>query len=263
MHRFPWRLAVLALALAAMGCRTGFQLRNYQNNEALFQAAMREFQRGKWDNAAAGFEKLTLELAPRDTLTARSFWFLGLARHKQRDYLRAAQAFQRIFESYPDDSLAERALYHEGRAYQAMWTRPDRDASYGDAALATYSSIGTYYPNSAYKDSVAAQVKILNDMFAEKNYDTGMYYFRDKAWDSGVVYFREVLGSWPDSPRARDAALRLIDTYKVLSYKQEMEEVCAAIRPKYPDDAEVTKACPPPAAAAAKPPTAGDTITLR
>lgn len=263
MYRFSWRLAILALALAATGCRSGFQLRNYPTNEALFQAALREFGRGKWDNAAAGFEKLTLELAPRDTLSARSFWYLGLARHKQRDFLRAAQAFQRIFESYPDDSLAERALYHEGRAYQALWTRPDRDATYGDAALATYNSINTYYPTSTYKDSVALQVKVLEDMFAEKTYDTGMYYFRDKAWDSGVVYFRQVLENWPDSPRARDAGLRLIDTYKVLSYKQEIDEVCAAIRPKYADDPEVTKACPPPAAAAAKPPTVGDTITLR
>lgn len=263
MHRFPWRLAVLALVLAATGCRTGFQLRNYPTNEALFQAALREFERAKWTNAAAGFEKLTLELAPRDTLAARSFWYLGLSRQRERDYLRAAQAFQRIFESYPDDSLAESALYQEGKAYQALWTRPDRDASYGDAALATYSSIGTYYPNSRYRDSVAAQVKILEAMFAEKNYDVGMYYFRDKAWDSGVLYFRLVVESWPDAPRARDAALRLIDTYKVLSYTQEMNEVCAAIRPKYADDAEVAKACPPPAAAAAKPPTAGDTITLR
>jgi outer membrane assembly lipoprotein YfiO len=263
MHRFPWRLAVLVLALGAIGCRGGFQLKNYPTNEALFQAALREFGRGKWDNAAAGFEKLTLELAPRDTLSARSFWYLGLARGKQRDYLRAAQAFQRIFESYPDDSLAERALYHEAESYQEMWTRPDRDASYGDAALATYSSIATYYPNSIYKDSAAAQIKVLEEMFAEKTYETGMYYFRDKAWDSGVVYFRIVFESWPNAPRARDAALRLIDTYRELSYKQELDEVCATIRPRYPDDAEVAKACPPPAAAAAKPPTAGDTLTLR
>ena len=257
MHRFPWRLAFLALALAAVGCRPGFQLKNYQNNEALFQASLREFEKGKWDNAAAGFEKLTLELAPRDTLAARSFWYLGLTRQQQRDYLRAAQAFQRIFESYPDDSLAERSLYEQGRSYQAMWTRTDRDPSYGDAALATYTSIGTYYPDSKYKDSVAAQVKTLESMFAQKYYDTGLYYFRDKAWDSGVIYFRLVLESWPDAPRSRDAALRLIDTYKVLSYTQEMNEVCAAIRPKYPEDPEVVKACPPPAAAAAKPPTPG------
>jgi outer membrane assembly lipoprotein YfiO len=262
MHRFSWRFAILALVLAA-GCHGGFQLRNYPTNEALYRAALREFERGKWDNASAGFEKLTLELAPRDTLAARSFWYLGLSRQKQRDYLRAAQAFQRIFESYPDDSLAERALFQEGKSYQSLWTRPDRDASYGDAALSTYSSIATYYPDSKYKDSVAAQVKVLEAMFAEKNYDTGMYYFRDKAWDSGVLYFRLVVESWPDAPRARDAALRLIDTYKVLSYKEELNDVCATIRPKYPNDPEVAKACPIPPAAAAKPPTAGDTLAIR
>jgi hypothetical protein len=49
----------------------------------------------------------------------------------------------------------------------------------------------------------------------------------------------------------------------VLSYKEELNDVCNSIRPKYPNDTEVAKACPPPAAAAAKPPTPGDTITLR
>jgi hypothetical protein len=47
----------------------------------------------------------------------------------------------------------------------------------------------------------------------------------------------------------------------VLSYKEEMNEVCAVARAKYANDDEVTKACPAPAAAAAKPPTAGDTVT--
>ena len=249
--------------MVVAGCHPEFQLKKFTTNEELYRASLRQFDRGKWDDAVAGFEKLTLELAPRDTLAAKSFWYLGVARQRQRDWVRAAQAFQRIFESYPDDSLAERALFEQGKSYQALWTRTDRDASYGDAALATYSSIATYYPNSRYKDSVAAQVAELNERFAEKNYDVGMYYFRDKAWDSGIVYFRLVLENWPDAPRARDAALRLIDTYKVLGYKEEMGEVCALILPKYPNDAEVARACPLPPAAAAKPPTAGDTITAR
>lgn len=246
--------------MVVAGCHPEFQLKKFTTNEELYRASLRQFDRGKWDDAVAGFEKLTLELAPRDTLAARSFWYLGVSRQRQRDWVRAAQAFQRIFESYPDDSLAERALFEQGKSYQSLWTRPDRDASYGDAALATYSSIGTYYPNSRYKDSVAIQVAQLNARFAEKNYDVGMYYFRDKAWDSGILYFRMVLENWPDAPKARDAALRLIDTYKVLSYKEEMAEVCALIVPKYPNDADVAKACPLPPAAAAKPPTAGDTI---
>lgn len=262
MHRFSWKLAILGLTALA-GCRTGFQLKNYQSNEALYQAALREFERQKWENAASGFEKLTLELAPRDTLASRSFWYLGLARQRQRDYVRSAQAFNRIFESYPDDSLAERALYEEARSYQALWTRTDRDASYGDAALATYSSLTTYYPSTRLKDSAAVQVGTLQAMFAQKNYDIGMYYFRDKAYDSANLSFRLVLETWPDAPRARDAALRLIESYRVLSYREEARELCAATVAKYPTDPEVMKACPLPPAAAAKPPTPGDTITAR
>jgi outer membrane assembly lipoprotein YfiO len=256
MHRLSWRLAVLGLMVVA-ACRPEFQLKKYTTNQALYQAALRQFERGKWDDAAAGFEKLTLELAPRDTLAAKSFWYLGLSRQKQRDFLQAAQAFNRIFESFPDDSLAERAVFEEARSYQQLWTRPDRDPSYGDAALATYSSLVTYYPNSRLKDSAAAEVAALQAKFAEKTYDNGMYYFKDKAWDSGILYFRLVVESWPDTPRAKDAALRLIDTYKVLGYKDEIVEICNAIRPKYATDVEVTKACPLPPAAAAKPPTAG------
>jgi outer membrane protein assembly factor BamD len=262
MQSFSWRLALLSL-FAVAGCRAEFQLKKYTTNEALYQASLRQFERGKWDDAAAGFEKLTLELAPRDTLAARSFWYLGLSRQQQRDFLRAAQAFNRIFESFPDDSLSEHALFQEGRSYQSLWTRVDRDASYGDAALSTFTSLGTYYPNSKLKDSADAQIRALEAMFAEKNYRTGLYYFRDKAYDSGILYFRQVLENWPNAPRAREASLRLIETYQILGYKEEIGEICSNIRTKYPNDAEVAKACPAPAAAAARPPTAGDTVTVR
>ena len=132
MHRFSWKLAVFGL-IAVAACHPEFQLKKFTTNEALYQASFRQFERGKWDDAAAGFEKLTLDLAPRDTLAARSFWYLGLTRQHQHDYQLAAQAFNRIFESFPDDSLMDHALFEEGRSYQSMWTRPDRDATYGDA----------------------------------------------------------------------------------------------------------------------------------
>ena len=103
----------------------------------------------------------------------------------------------------------------------------------------------------------------LHALFAQKNYDIGMYYFRDKMFDSGVTYFRDVLEYWPNAPRAKDASLRLIDIYKLLGYKEEVNEICASLRAKYATDPEVAKACPMPAVAAAKPPTAGDTITAR
>src|SRR5437773_5089355 len=100
MRRFPWKLVVAGLVGVA-ACHPEFQLKKFTTNEALYQASLRQFQRGKYDDAVTGFEKLTLDLAPRDTLAARSFWYLGLSREKQRDYQLAAQAFNRIFEAFP------------------------------------------------------------------------------------------------------------------------------------------------------------------
>jgi outer membrane protein assembly factor BamD len=271
MNRFPWTLAVVGL-LGLVGCRPEFQLKKFTTNEALYTASLRQFQRGKWDNAAAGFEKLTLELTPRDTLAARSFWYLGLTRQHQHDYQLAAQSFNRIFESFPDDSLMDDALFEEGRSYQSMWSRPDRDATYGDAALATYSSLATYRPDSPLLPRARVEMAKLQNMFAQKNYDIAMYYFRDKAYDSGILFLKEVLENWPDAPKAKDAALKLIEAYRnpSIKYLVEADEACTALRARYPADKEVARACPAPPAAVAKPatppvkpPTAGDTAAAR
>jgi outer membrane protein assembly factor BamD len=263
MPRFSWKLAIISL-FAVAGCRPEFQLKQFTTNEALYQASLRQFERGKWADAVLGFEKLTLELAPRDTLAPKSFWYLGLARQHQRDYQLAAQAFNRIFESFPDDTLAERGLFEEGRSYQSLWTRPDRDASFGDAALATFTSLKTYYPASKLLPAADREIKTLEAMFAEKNYGVGMYYFRDKAFDSARLYVSFVLENWPDAPRARESALRLIELYRIIKYTDEANEVCAAVLPRYPGDAEVVKACPPPPTPpAVKPPTAGATAAAR
>jgi outer membrane protein assembly factor BamD len=255
MHRFSWTLAAALILISA--CRGGFQIKHYPTNEGLYQAALRQYERGKWDDAVAGFEKLTLDLAPRDTLAPKSFWYLGKARQRQHDYQLAAQAFNRIFETFPDDTLAEHALFEEGLSYKSLWTRPDRDASFGDAALATFNSLATYYPASKLKDAAASEVAKIQAMFAEKDYMTGMYYLRDKAYDQANIYFKDVLEHWPDAPKARDAGLRLVDSYRAIGYKEEAAEVCAALNTRYPTDPEVSKTCPPPPNTVVKPPAPG------
>ncbi|HEY6219115.1 MAG TPA: outer membrane protein assembly factor BamD [Gemmatimonadaceae bacterium] len=246
MHRF-WKLAVVSLVVVA-GCHPEFQLKKFTTNEALYQASLRQFNRGKWDDASAGFEKLTLDLSPRDTLAARSFWYLGLSRQHQHDWALAAQAFNRIFEGFPDDTLVDDALFQQGKSYQAMWTRTDRDATYGDAALAQFSSLMTYQPNSPLIPQAQAEIAKLQNMFAIKNYDIAMYYYRDKAFDSAIISLKEVLENWPETPKAKDAALKLIDAYRqpTVRYLQEADEICSGLRLKFPNDAQVVKSCPPP-----------------
>ena len=74
----PVRLTLIVAIVLIAGCQRVFKPADFQTHEALYQATMREYERGKWDNAVLGFERLTIDLPARDTL-------LPLAHYYQTD----------------------------------------------------------------------------------------------------------------------------------------------------------------------------------
>jgi len=259
MHPASWKRTV-ALVVIATACHPSFQLKRYTTNEDLYKAGLREFQRKKWDNAVAAFEKLTIELPARDTLLSRSFWYLASAHERRGEHLLAAQSFSRLVESFPDDSLGDNAALEAARSYKKLWRKPSLDATYGETALATYQTmLALYGETSPLADAARREVADLENWFATKTYESGMYYLRRKAYDSAIQYFKYVLEKWPDAPKARDASLRLVEAYKAIRYKEDASEQCTALRRKYSNDEQVREICngipDGPAPTAAAPPT--------
>ena len=245
MHARTWTHVAIAAATALAACRGGFRVNRFPSSEALYAAGLREYQQRHWGNAVLAFEKLTLDLSPRDTLLPRSFWYLANAHARQNEHLLAAQSFSRLFESFPDDTLAPRAAFAAGRSYRQLWRKPELDATYGETALATFNTmIGLYgdqYPQLA--DSARRAILELEQWFATKEYETGLFYFRRKAYDSGIIYFTNVIERWPHVPRARDALLRLAESYRAIRYREELDETCTRLRATWPSDAEVSETC--------------------
>jgi|SRR5438067_4436614 len=253
MHRFfahvtvkpaGRRLAALGLlALVAVGCGQQFQPRKFPTTMALFQASVREFQRHHWDNALSGFDLLASQLPARDTLLADVYWYQGQAHEKKDEHLLAAQAYSRILDAFPDDSLADDAVLETGKEYERLWRKPMLDAQYGQTALATYRQLLSLYPDSKLVPEVGRRIAHLNAMFAQKDYDTGDYYMRRKAYDSAIIYFRDVTRLFPGTPTARLSYLRLLDAFSAIRYKEDVAETCTEARKFYPDDAEIRRAC--------------------
>jgi outer membrane assembly lipoprotein YfiO len=248
MHHISWRLAawrsatLLALT-AVVACRPEFQLKNLTNNESLYAASFHEYQRHHWDNAVAGFEKLTTDLPARDTLLSRAYWYLASAHEKQGEHLLAAQSFSRLVESFPDDSLADDAALEAARAYKRLWRRPELDPLYGETAISSYNTLIGLYPTSPLIPQAEKDMAELDEMFARKDFDAGMYYFRRKAYDSGNLYFKDVIAKHPNAPAAREAALKLVQSYKAIGYKEDASDMCTQLRGKYPTDREVRDVC--------------------
>ena len=243
MHAFIRRGLLVVSLLAPGACGQTFELKNYPTSESLYNAGLREYNRGRWDYAVQAFEKLTLDLPARDSLLPRSYWYLGQSHKHKKQYLLAAQGFSRLTESFPDDSLADDALLEAGAAYAKMWRKPALDAQYGMSAISTYRTMLAIYPNSPLREAAEQRAAKLEQWFATKDYNTGMYYLRRKAYDPAILYFRDVIRLYPNTPRTREAYLRLVQAFRAIKYREDARETCTAVRQLYPTDREVATAC--------------------
>jgi outer membrane protein assembly factor BamD len=241
------RLTLLVvLAVLSGACGRGFKLSRYTTNEALFNAGLDQLKRRKWDNAISAFEKLTFDLPARDTLLPLAHWYVGRAHAGRSEHLLAAQAYNRFAESFATDSLADDAMYEAAREYQKLWRRPTLDANYGELAISQFQSMLGLYPDSELKDQAEKQMSTLAEMFAAKDYEAGLYYFRRRAFDSAIIYFKDVVKNHPQTAKSREAMLRLAESYEAIRYREDKKEVCTTLQERFPSDKEVALACGAP-----------------
>ena len=233
----------LAMLLAVAACHPEFQVSKFSTNELLYRAATAEYQQRHWENAVTAFEKLTTDLPARDTLLPRSHWYLARAHQERREWVLAGASFNRLVESFPDDTLSDDAALEAARSYRKLWRKPTLDPTYGESAEATYNTMLGLFPTSPLIPEAKKELADLEEMFAQKNYLSGLYYLRRKAHDSAIIYFKDVVGKYPATPSARLAQLRLVDAYKAIRYKDDAADQCAELRRSFPDDAEVRNTC--------------------
>lgn len=236
-------LAAVAALSAAGACSRAFNAAKIRSAPELYRASVQRFERRKWDDALQGFDRLATQLPARDTLLPRVYFYQGQAHARKGEHLLAAQAFARIGDAFPDDSLADDALYEQGREYQRLWPKAVLDAQHGQTSLATYRQLVQLYPESPRVADANRQIAALQQQFASKDLNTGTDYARRKAFDSALIYYRDVVRLYPGTPAARTAYLRMIAAYRALKYTEEIAETCADMRRTYPGDAEVQRAC--------------------
>jgi outer membrane assembly lipoprotein YfiO len=246
------RFLLLAAMLSTAACKPPFNAGGFGSTEALYAAAMQEYNAKHWENAVHAFERLTTELSPRDPRIATAYLYLARSQEKRGDHLLAAKSYSRIYELLPQDTLADDALLASGMAYQAMWRKPVLDAEYGENALTQFQTLQGLYPDSPLIPKATEQIKKLDEWFAEKDFQTGYHYLKRKAYDSAIIYFKDVIRLHPNAPTAREAYLRLHEAYSAINYKEDARELCDTMRKTYPTDRDVREACgAAPAAAAA------------
>ena len=236
------RLAWLAVLLGAAACAR-FNTQAFRDSESLYQASLRAFRRGAFGNAQAGFQKLTFDLTSRDSLFTQARFFLAETYFGQRDYVIAAREFRRVSDESPESPLAPTALLRAGDANEQLWRRPELDPSSAQTALATWQELQGRYPDSPAAAISFGRIRALNDLFALKEYENGLFYFRRGGFDSAILYFRNLIATYPSSTLVPESFVLLVRSYRAIGYREEDQETCSHLVQYYPTRTDVRELC--------------------
>src|SRR6184192_231449 len=161
-----------------------------------------------------------------------------------RDRVQAAHEFRQVADQYATSAYAPMALLRAGDANLRLWGKPELDPSYGETALAIYQELAGRYPGTDAAARAQMHAQQLKEWFSQKDYKNGMFYFRRRAYDSAIIYFKDVIATYPGTSRVPDALMRLVDSYRVIGYADELKETCAHLRRFFPQTEGLDKSCP-------------------
>jgi outer membrane protein assembly factor BamD len=217
--------------------------------------AMDLFHRGDFRRAQVILQRVTFELTPGAPELAQVHYYNAESWFQVGDYVQAASEFRKVSDEFSTSEYAPLALLRAGDANLRLWHRPELDPSYGETALAIYQELAGRFPESDAAARARLHVRRLENQFAEKTYKTGIFYLRRKAFDSAIIYFKDVIANYPTTERAPDALMRLVDSYRAIGYKQELQETCEHLRRFYPKATALDRVCPATADSTATPST--------
>lgn len=254
---YRWCLGLVALAAACGGGRAAAnptvspsagarpnQSASPATVDSLWREGEAAARRGEWGDAEKLIERLLLELSPGDPRIPQAHYWLGEAYFARGRQLEAAREFRKASDETPNHPLAPEALLRVGDVYADLWRRPELDPTYGQTALATYQELLNRYPGSSAAKRAQVRIAELNERFAYKTYKAAIFYYRLKAYDSAILYLKDLIANYPKSTVAPDALVKLVQAYKTLGYREDVQETCDYIRRFHPKAPGAREVCP-------------------
>ena len=212
--------------------------------DSIWNRAVSKFRGGNFRGASDDFQKALLEFMPGDARIPEAHFFLGESYFGSGSQLQAVREFRRVSDEYPNNPLAPDALERAGDAYADLWTRPELDPTYGRSAIATYTELLNRYPESPAAAKAKVQLAALSDKFAWKEWEAAQFYLKNKAIDSAILYLKSLVATYPNTPAAQLALVKLVTIYQALGYTQDAGEMCGALRQYHPDTPNIDKLSP-------------------
>lgn len=200
----------------------------------LLALAQKAYKAHKWDDAIQAYQQYTFRF-PTAKNVERARYMLAMSYFGKKEYVTAANEFDRLATDYPSGNYADDARFKVCESYERLSPKVALDQKYTHSAIEHCQSLLTYYPDSPYADSAKSIIKSMRAKLARKMYVDGQYYHKRGAYDSAIVYYDDLLKNYPDTPSAPQALLAEMRAYEKIGYKEEAQTARARLLKQYPN----------------------------
>jgi len=236
LHIRQLSLALLGAALLS-GCATRHVPPAQMGADVQFQRGVEAFETGRHARAVEFLQPFVIQNVG-DPRVPEALYTLARSHFARREWVSAASEFQRLANEFPTHQYALPSRLGTCEAYANLSPRPQLDQEYTVAALIHCEDLARNFPGTPQAETASAHVREMRHKLAQKEFETGMFYFRRGALDASVIYFQRALEEYPDTTFAPSALLRLHEVYTRIGYVEEAQEVRDRLLRDYPQSPE-------------------------
>jgi outer membrane protein assembly factor BamD len=134
---------------------------------------------------------------------------VGETLEKQSKYPEAIQAYQTVVNKYPNDAIADNALYQVGYVRLREMREGSYDKASAQKAREAFEDFIYRYPQSEKVPQARENMKSLDTGVTKGALDVAKYYDRMKQHKAAVIYYNDVIKQQPGTPDAAYAKTRI------------------------------------------------------
>ena len=148
--------------------------------------------------------------APQSPIAPLAQLCIGIAREKQKDYMLAAHAYEKLIEKYPNNKLyAAEGMFREAMAWYKQSLAAEYDQSAAQKAIDRFNDFTIMFPDDVRVEKARQIVLQLRTEQARGAFEIARFYEKRRKWVAARIYYNEVLVKAPDSEYAKRARERL------------------------------------------------------
>lgn len=201
--------------------------------DELYNEAATLMDQKNYQKAAAAFQEVERQ-HPYSVWATRAQLMTAFAYYQDMDYDKAITALDEYIQTHPASKDIAYATYMRALCDYERLADVRRDQSYALSALSGMENIVRRFPETTYAKDAVLKISLINDHLAGAEMEIGRNYLKQKLYIAALGRFRTVIEKYQTTSHVPEALHRLVECYLALGIPDEAKAVAAVSGHNFP-----------------------------